>query len=55
MTAEHDTDTPEPRLNSTEIRILGCLIEKQATNPETYPSPSTPWCWPATRRPAASR
>jgi uncharacterized protein YceH (UPF0502 family) len=25
------------RLNSTEIRILGCLIEKQATNPETYP------------------
>ena len=37
MTAEHDTDTPEPRLNSTEIRILGCLIEKQATNPETYP------------------
>ena len=37
MTAEHDTDTPEPRLNSTEIRILGCLIEKQATHPETYP------------------
>ncbi|MFV3017490.1 DUF480 domain-containing protein, partial [Pseudomonas sp. KHB2.9] len=37
MTAEHDIDTPEPRLNSTEIRILGCLIEKQATNPETYP------------------
>ncbi|MGH8419274.1 MAG: YceH family protein [Pseudomonas sp.] len=25
------------RLNSTEVRILGCLIEKQATNPETYP------------------
>jgi len=39
MTAEHDTDTPEPRLNSTEIRILGCLIEKQATNPETTPRP----------------
>ena len=37
MTAEHDTETPEPRLNSTEIRILGCLIEKQATSPETYP------------------
>ncbi len=37
MTAEHDTDTPEPCLNSTEIRVLGCLIEKQATHPETYP------------------
>jgi uncharacterized protein YceH (UPF0502 family) len=24
-------------LSSTEIRILGCLIEKQATSPETYP------------------
>ena len=36
MSTEHDTDT-EPRLNSIEIRILGSLIEKQATNPETYP------------------
>jgi uncharacterized protein YceH (UPF0502 family) len=26
-----------PRFNSSEVRILGCLIEKQATNPETYP------------------
>ncbi len=25
------------QLNGTEVRILGCLIEKQATNPETYP------------------
>lgn len=24
-------------LSSTEVRILGCLIEKQATSPETYP------------------
>lgn len=24
-------------LSSAEIRILGCLIEKKATNPETYP------------------
>lgn len=24
-------------LNSTEARVLGCLIEKQATTPETYP------------------
>jgi len=36
MSAEHDT--PEAvRLNSTEIRILGALLEKQASNPETYP------------------
>ena len=25
------------QLNGVEVRILGCLIEKQATNPETYP------------------
>ncbi|SEI69850.1 YceH family protein [Pseudomonas sp. NFR16] len=25
------------QLDSTEVRILGCLIEKQASNPETYP------------------
>lgn len=25
------------QLNSTEVRILGCLIEKQATHPESYP------------------
>ncbi|TXH97450.1 MAG: DUF480 domain-containing protein, partial [Pseudomonas sp.] len=24
-------------LTATEVRILGCLIEKQATTPETYP------------------
>ncbi len=36
MSTEHDTDTG-PQLNSTEIRILGSLIEKQATHPETYP------------------
>ena len=34
MSTEHDTG---PQLNSTEIRILGSLIEKQATHPETYP------------------
>jgi uncharacterized protein YceH (UPF0502 family) len=33
--AAEDQDTLQ--LNSTEVRILGCLIEKQATNPETYP------------------
>src|SRR6195952_192842 len=42
MSTEQDFDnTAEPanalQLNSTEVRILGCLIEKQATNPETYP------------------
>ncbi|WP_122410390.1 YceH family protein [Pseudomonas viridiflava] len=32
------SDTAETlQLSSTEVRILGCLIEKQATNPETYP------------------
>ncbi|MFJ2333602.1 YceH family protein [Pseudomonas helleri] len=36
MSTEHDSDTGD-RLNRTEIRILGSLIEKQATNPETYP------------------
>ena len=25
------------QLNTVEVRILGCLIEKKATNPETYP------------------
>jgi uncharacterized protein YceH (UPF0502 family) len=36
--AENTADSSEAlRLHSTEIRILGCLIEKQATNPETYP------------------
>lgn len=38
------TDAPDAtdatdalHLSSTELRILGCLIEKQATSPETYP------------------
>ena len=35
--SEQETTFDEPRLNSTEIRILGSLIEKQATSPETYP------------------
>ncbi|SDQ76655.1 hypothetical protein SAMN04490192_3181 [Pseudomonas lundensis] len=36
MNSEHETDV-EARLNSTEIRILGALIEKQTTHPDTYP------------------
>jgi uncharacterized protein YceH (UPF0502 family) len=36
--AENNTEGSETlQLNSIEVRILGCLIEKQATNPETYP------------------
>ncbi|QWA30366.1 DUF480 domain-containing protein [Pseudomonas sp. RC3H12] len=34
--SEHET-TGEGRFNSIEIRVLGSLIEKQATSPETYP------------------
>ena len=30
------TEGSEP-LNAVEVRVLGCLIEKQATTPETYP------------------
>jgi uncharacterized protein YceH (UPF0502 family) len=37
MSTEQETTFDEPRLNSTEIRILGSLIEKQTTSPETYP------------------
>lgn len=37
MSTEQETSVDELRLNSTEIRILGSLIEKQATSPETYP------------------
>ncbi|WP_213880221.1 DUF480 domain-containing protein [Pseudomonas sp. dw_358] len=36
MSAEHDTPDAAP-LNSTDVRVLGSLIEKQASNPETYP------------------
>lgn len=35
---ENNADSADTlKLNSAEVRILGCLIEKQATNPETYP------------------
>ncbi|NWA24007.1 DUF480 domain-containing protein [Pseudomonas gingeri] len=37
MGSEQETSVDQPQLNSTEIRILGSLIEKQATSPETYP------------------
>jgi uncharacterized protein YceH (UPF0502 family) len=37
MNIEEQGQAEEPRLNSTEIRILGALVEKQAANPETYP------------------
>ena len=32
------TDTPAlPLLTAAEVRVLGCLIEKEATTPDTYP------------------
>jgi uncharacterized protein YceH (UPF0502 family) len=37
MSAEPETSTDALQLSSTELRILGSLIEKQATSPETYP------------------
>lgn len=42
MSTEQPSSTPAEQpealnLSSTEVRILGCLIEKQATSPETYP------------------
>ena len=37
MSNEQESTSDQPRLNATEIRILGALIEKQATSPETYP------------------
>jgi len=37
MSIEPEITSAEPRLNSTQVRILGALIEKQATSPETYP------------------
>jgi uncharacterized protein YceH (UPF0502 family) len=36
MSTEHDT-AESVTLDSTDIRVLGALIEKQASNPETYP------------------
>jgi len=35
MSADHET--PAVRFTPAEVRILGSLIEKQASNPETYP------------------
>jgi uncharacterized protein YceH (UPF0502 family) len=37
MTQEPDANPSFPILNAIEARILGCLIEKQATTPEQYP------------------
>ncbi|TVT81472.1 YceH family protein [Pseudomonas sp. H3(2019)] len=37
MSAEPETSPEALQLSSTELRILGSLIEKQATSPETYP------------------
>lgn len=37
MSNEIDTESSETPLTAIEARILGCLIEKQATTPEVYP------------------
>ncbi|EJL07104.1 hypothetical protein SAMN03159489_05484 [Pseudomonas sp. NFPP07] len=37
MSIEQETLSEQLQLSSTELRILGSLIEKQATSPETYP------------------
>jgi len=37
MSNEQESTSEQLRLTATEIRILGALIEKQATSPETYP------------------
>jgi uncharacterized protein YceH (UPF0502 family) len=35
--ADVSVDSQTLQLNAVQVRVLGCLIEKQATNPETYP------------------
>ncbi|AZE49817.1 Virulence factor mviM [Pseudomonas chlororaphis] len=37
MSIEQEISSEQLQLTSTELRILGSLIEKQATSPETYP------------------
>lgn len=37
MVDEHTAGSDAPVLDAIEARILGCLIEKQATTPELYP------------------
>ncbi|WP_439859089.1 YceH family protein [Pseudomonas sp. MBLB4136] len=37
MNDEPLTESDEAPLSAVEVRILGCLIEKQATTPEAYP------------------
>lgn len=32
-----DTSAPWPTLSPAEARVLGCLVEKQATTPDVYP------------------
>ncbi|MCY1435983.1 hypothetical protein D3C76_404480 [compost metagenome] len=37
MTSEAETTPAREPLSAVEARIIGCLIEKQATTPESYP------------------
>ncbi len=36
-TEKTDVDTDAPTLSAIEARVLGCLMEKQRTTPDTYP------------------
>ena len=36
-TENHEQALPEPQLDPVEARVLGCLMEKQRTTPDTYP------------------
>ena len=37
MNDESQTESDQAPLSAVEVRVLGCLIEKQATTPEAYP------------------
>lgn len=37
MNDESDSPAPAPELTFAEARVLGCLLEKQATTPDQYP------------------
>ncbi len=37
MSAENQSFAGVSRLSSTEVRVLGCLLEKQRTTPDAYP------------------
>jgi uncharacterized protein YceH (UPF0502 family) len=56
---EPQTDPPSgggpPILDEVEARLIGCLLEKQATTPSSIPLTANAASRPATRSRAASR